>query len=422
MLERFFVLPTTVDRIRASWIADQIEQYVEWLAEHEYRPRSILRRVPLIVRFGEFARSHGASHFEELPSHVDAFAKDQIRKRLRPCSKQLARRRLHADITHPIQQLFRVALPDYSRDVHAGTVSQPFGSQAPQFFDYLQEQRGLKKATMRLYRDHLTTYEQYLRQAGIKDLTHLSTDAIEGFITWRSTQLSPTSLRGLCSALRLFFRYLYREQILDRDLSSAIEAPRAYRLSTIPRSIEWGKVREMLDSVDRRSALGKRDYAMLLLLVTYGLRAREVASLRLDDIDWRSERLQIPERKADHAATFPLSPIVGEALLDYLKSGRPRTTRREVFFRARAPRRPISHRVVSLRASYYLRKIGVEVHRPGSHTLRHSCAQHLLDADFSLKVIGDYLGHRSASSTEIYAKVAIEALREVALGDGEEIL
>ena len=234
MLERFFVLPTTVDRIRASWIADQIEQYVEWLAEHEYRPRSILRRVPLIVRFGEFARSHGARHFEELPYHVDAFAKDQIRKRLRPCSKQLARRRLHADLTHPIQQLFRVALPDYSTDVHAGAASQPFGSQAPQFFDYLQEQRGLKKATMRLYRDHLKTYEQYLRQAGIKDLTHLSTDAIEGFITWRSAQLSPTSLRGLCSALRLFFRYLYREQILDRDLSSAIEAPQAYRLATIP--------------------------------------------------------------------------------------------------------------------------------------------------------------------------------------------
>jgi site-specific recombinase XerD len=253
-------------------------------------------------------------------------------------------------------------------------------------------------------------------------LAGLCPAVLDGFIVASSGQLARGSLAGVCSALRLFLRYLYREEIIERDLSSLVEAPRDYRLSTIPRSISSQDVQRMLKSVDRRSPLGKRDFAMLLLLTTYGLRAREVASLTLDEIDWRDEKLAIPERKAGHAAVFPLSPLVGEALLDYLKHGRPKTTERSVFLYDRAPLGPITHRTVSLRATHYLRKSGVEVHRPGSHTLRHSCAQRLVDADFSLKIVGDYLGPRSPSSTEIYAKVGIEALREVALGDGEEIL
>jgi integrase len=178
----------------------------------------------------------------------------------------------------------------------------------------------------------------------------------------------------------------------------------------------------MLETADRRKPVGKRDYAILLLLVTYGLRAREVAALTLDDIDWRNERLKVLERKADHSTTYPLSSVVGDAILDYLSKGRPETSDRHVFFRAIAPYAPLTFSAVSACASRYLRKAGIAVSRPGSHTLRHTCVQRLVDAQFSLKMIGDYVGHRSAASTEIYAKVDIETLREVALGNGEEVL
>ncbi len=161
----------------------------------------------------------------------------------------------------------------------------------------------------------------------------------------------------------------------------------------------------------------------MLLLVTYGLRAREIAALTLDDIDWKRERLAIPERKAGHSTAFPLSAVVGEAILDYLRGMVvPTTTDRHVFFRAAAPKRPLGTAAVSSLARRYLLKAGVDVPRPGSHTLRHSAVQRLVDADFDLKTIGDFVGHRSPSSTEVYAKVAVEALREVALGDGEEVL
>ena len=177
----------------------------------------------------------------------------------------------------------------------------------------------------------------------------------------------------------------------------------------------------MLSVVERRMPVGKRDYAILLLLVTYGLRAREVAALMLDHIDWKRERLHVPERKADHATAYPLSTIVGDAIVDYLQHGRPKTTDRHLFFRMFAPQAPITNGAVSSRVAAYLLKAGIHVHRPGSHTLRHTCVQRLIDAEFPLKTIGDYVGHRSSQSTQIYTKVALASLREVAMGDGEAL-
>jgi integrase len=161
---------------------------------------------------------------------------------------------------------------------------------------------------------------------------------------------------------------------------------------------------------------------MLLLLVTYGLRAREVTALTLDDIDWKRERLAVPERKAGHSTAFPLSPVVGAALADYLQHGRPASSDRHVFFRAAAPIRPVGTAAISACARTYLLLAGIDVPRPGSHTLRHTCVQRLVDDGFTLKTIGDFVGHRSAKSTEVYAKVDVENLREVALGDGEQVL
>jgi site-specific recombinase XerD len=177
----------------------------------------------------------------------------------------------------------------------------------------------------------------------------------------------------------------------------------------------------MLDQVDRRTAVGRRDYAMLLLMATYGLRAREVAALTLDDIDWKRDRLHVRERKADHTTAYPLAPAIGEAIVDYLKNGRPGVESRELFWRHPAPQAPLTYVTVSTCAGKYLRKAGIPVSRPGSHTLRHACVQRLVDEGFPLKTIGDYVGHRAASSTMIYAKVQVDGLREVALGDGEDL-
>lgn len=422
MLERYFIRPDTVDRIRASWIGEPIERYVEWLTEHRYAPRNVFRRVPILVRFGQYAWERGARTWDQLPAHVDPFAQVWLREHGRNCKTKQARKKVAHEARSPVQQMLSLVVPGYCGTGRTRKNPEPFSDRAPGFFRYLREERGLRETSIHDYQHYLRALEAYLREIKLPHLSELSPVVLSAFVTETRGSLSKSTLTGLCSTLRVFLRYLYREGLTTCDLSRTVEGPQVYRLSNIPRSISWDEVRRMLEVIDRRAPLGKRDHAILLLLVTYGLRAREVADLTLDDIDWKRERLRVPERKAGHSTAYPLAPIVGEATVDYLQHGRPQTSDRHVFFRVLAPPEPYTYSAISGRVSHYLHKAGIQVSRAGSHTLRHACVQRLVDANFSFKIIGDYVGHRSIASTEVYTKVAIEALREVALGDGEDIL
>lgn len=421
MLENYYVRPTTADRIRSSWIASTIEQYVCWMAEQRYIPSSVLRRVPILVRFGEYARSHGACELAQLPDHVELFVQAWIRERARGKSSARARK-AGQEVRNPICQMLRLAVPGYVGPGRPHKPDNPFERQAPRFLAYLIEEKGLRPRSIKQYRFHLYQFAAYLKRIGIDDLTKLSPAVLSGFIAEYGPRVAWPTLRNACGTLRVFLRYLHREGVLGKDLSSLVEFPQSYRHAHVPRSIGWDQVEQVLAGIDRRSVCGKRDYAMLLLLATYGLRACEVATLTLDDIDWHNERLKIRDRKAGNTTTYPLSAVVGAAIVDYLKNARPTTTHREVFMRTAAPLAPIGHAAVVARAGHFIRKAGINVPRPGSHVLRHSCVQRLLNAHFSLKHIGDYVGHRNASSTQIYAKIAIEQLREVAIGDAEDVL
>lgn len=419
MLETYFVQPQTIDRIQASWIGAEVEVYTVWLARQGYSTRSVLRRVPLVIAFGEFARERGAAKVDDLPMHVAAFVSKRVAEHQGPRAGRVAD--LTKEVRGPIEQMLKVVVPGFQgtgRRHHP----DPFADAVPGFFEYLAAERGLRPASIRAYRHHLDRFAAHLTRVGA-EVAEVSPALLSAFVVDRSRAgLAKSTVRGTCGALKVFLRYAHRQGILASDLSETVEWPQVYRLSTIPRSISWAQVGEVLAGVDRRTPCGKRDYAILLLLVTYGLRGREVAALTLDDIDWRRERLAVPERKSGHSTAFPLSTVVGDALADYLGHGRPQAADRHVFFRAVAPVRPIGAAAVSCCARQYLLKAGVQVPRPGSHTLRHTAVQRLVDEGFSLKSIGDFIGHRSARSTEIYAKVDVERLREVALGDGEEVL
>ena len=422
MLERYYVRPVTVDRIRASWIAPAIEQYVSWLAEQRYASKTVSRRIPLLVAFGEFAKTRGATEFAQLADHLEPFVQTWVSEHARGKRSAQARKKIAEVVRNAVRQMLRLAIPGYIGRGRPHRPANPFEAQAPGFISHLTEEKGLRPRTLYQYRFHLYQFAAYLTRIGLKDLAYLSPTVLTGFIADYGPRVAWPTLRNACGSLRVFVRYLYRERVLAKDLSSLVEFPQSYRLSGIPRSIGWEQVEQVLSGIDRRSACGKRDYAMLLLLATYGLRGCEVAALTLDDIDWRNDRLKIRERKAGNSTTYPLSAVVGTAIVDYLKNGRPASKDRRVFLRTLAPLVPISSAAVSCRAAHYIRKTGIAVPRPGAHTLRHSCVQRLVNAKFSLKHIGDYVGHRNAASTQIYGKVAIEALREVAQGDGEEVL
>jgi len=419
VLDRYFVRPTTVDRIRASWIGDAIEQYVSRLAAQNYAPRSVFIRVPLLIQFGDSAQRGGAKTLAELPAHVEPFVNAWLER----CGRQYSAAQRQAAVRRvrgPIQQMLRLTVPQ-SRDGNA-TVSEPFADTAPGFFEFLRRDRGLREATLVQYRHYLRRFQDYLRKVDRPLEPDLPPARITAFITESGQSIDERSVQSLCSILKVFFRYLFRVSLMPRDLSKGIESPRRYRFANLPRSISWADVERMLQSVDRRNVVGRRDYAVLLLLTTYGLRGREVAALTLDDIDWKRNRLHVGGRKADHSTAYPLAPTVGDAILAYLKNGRPQTNLRAVFFEAYAPHNALSRVAVTMRAKHYLRKAGITVFRPGSHTLRHACVQRLVDSGLSFKTIGDFVGHRTPDATKIYAKVNLKALREVALGDGEEVL
>jgi site-specific recombinase XerD len=321
----------------------------------------------------------------------------------------------------PVEQLVRLTEDKFEWQARKRKPF-PFEKEAPGFLGHLINERGLARAAVRQYRGYVGLFEQYVAGIGLSKLGDLAPPMLTAFITERGQKYVRSSMTGLCSCLRVFLRYLYRERIHSKDLSVSVDGPKCYRLATVPRSISWPEVQRMLDSVDRRSANGKRDYAILLLFITYGLRAKDVASLTLDDIDWERNRLRVPDRKAGHSTAYPLSSTVGAALIDYLQHARPHSSHRHVFLRSLAPYAPCTNGGLSQLAGTYLRKAGITVRRAGSHTLRHTCVQRLVDAQFSLKSIGDYVGHASPDSTVIYTKVNVEALREVALGHAEEVI
>ena len=419
MLERYFIKPETIDRIRANWLGPHIERYVEWMDSEGYAARNVFRRVPMLCKFGEFVQLQGASDLASAATYVESFAAHWLKLHGKGCRTDAARHKIMEEARSPVRQLLNLILQGRVKPERQH-VSFPFQSEAPGFLQYLKEERGLQLSSVLHYRYDLRRFDAYL--AGVDAHLHeISPALLAAFVVAQAPELSRSGRRHLCGVMRVFLRYCHREGILNEELSAAVEMPQSYRLADIPRSITWDQVRILLQVIDRRTVRGRRDYAILLLLVTYGLRAHEIAKLTLDDFDWKQERFQVPARKAGHWSAYPLANVVAEAIIDYLQHGRPQTSDRHLFFRVLAPRLPITQAAVSSSVADYLRKAGIQVHRPGAHTLRHTCVQRLIDAEFPLKTIGDYIGHRSPQSTEIYSKVALSALREVAQGDGEAL-
>jgi integrase len=177
----------------------------------------------------------------------------------------------------------------------------------------------------------------------------------------------------------------------------------------------WATVRAFLDSIDRTTRLGFRDYTMFFFMATYGLRCCEIVALTLDAIDWRVDSLQVRSRKNGGPLVLPLTEDAGALLLNYLQHGRSASPRREVFLRMRAPAGAMKPTAVGEAFRGQIRKSGLEIPLQGPHCLRHSYAVHLLRLGTSLKSIGDLLGPRLAESTCMYLRLAIDDLREVAL-------
>jgi len=282
------------------------------------------------------------------------------------------------------------------------------------FEQYLRQERRLSPATLH---NTLPFVKRFLAERfgrGPVSLADVCPSDLHHFVLRQARSQSPGRAKLMVGALRSFFRFLYIRGEIVTDLAGTVPTVAAWRLSSVPKSIEPEQVERLLKSCNRRTATGRRDYAVLLLLARLGLRGGEVSALTLDDLDWGAGEISVRGKGSRHDR-LPMPQDVGEALVAYLHDGRPHGATRRVFLTSRAPVRQLAdQRTVGGIVSRTLARAGIRAPRRGAHLLRHSLAVRMLRRGASLAEIGEILRHRRLDTTTIYAKVDLTALRTLA--------
>ena len=293
--------------------------------------------------------------------------------------------------------------------------STPVELSVQEFEHYLRNERSLAEKTIVCYVPFVHGFLIDRFGDGSVTLSRLTGADVVRFVQRQAQRLHVKRAKLMTTSLRSFLRYArYRGDIVP-DLASVVPTVANWSMTAIPRAIPADAIRQLLASINQRTPMGRRDYAILLLLARLGLRASEVVSLELDDINWNGGYVNIHGKGGQHSA-LPLPTDVGAAIAAYLQHGRPRSSSRRVFLRAKAPIRGfLDQQAVGSLVRNTLAHAGVKSPTKGAHQFRHALATEMLSHGASLTEIGEVLRHRSPQTTMIYTKVDIEALRTLAL-------
>jgi site-specific recombinase XerD len=376
------------------------EDYRRELRERGYTERSAVNEVRQVARFSRWLQAGELSVSDLSAGRVEEFL-----------GWQRAVGRHRSQWSRP----GLVCLLDVLRELGVLAAGEPVRADSPAevllagFGRYLAAERGLAAGTVRGYVSHARRFLDGL-PAGTGLAGVCARDVIEAVLR-ESAAVSVSATQFYVAGLRSFLRFCFVERQVPVDLSQAALPVTGRRRSSLPRGIAKADARALLDSCDRRSALGRRDYAMLVTLLRLGLRAGEVARLRLDDIDWRAGELVV-RGKGARQDRLPLPAEVGRAIACYLRRGRPASGRREVFLQARAPFRPIAPGTVSSTVRRACRRAGMT--EVGAHRLRHTVACEMVAAGVPLADIAQVLRHHSLQTTALYGRVDLDRLRALA--------
>jgi len=387
-------------------LAAQIGAFATWASEQGYARYSRYRQVLLAACFSRWLGQQTVSARRASSEHASRYLHARAR-----------RVRLHNGDASVLKQFMdflrrRGVIPAEkmpSRRLH------PADHAAQAFEQYLFNERLLVRATVANYVPFIRGFLTDRFGHGPVRLSRLCAADVARYVQRQAPRLHLGRAKLLTTALRSFLHFArYRGDIVH-DLAAAIPPVANWAMPAIPRAIPSDAVRQLLASMNQRTATGRRDYAIVLLLARLGLRASEVAFLKLDDVDWKAGQLTVRGKRGQRTA-LPLPADVGGAIARYLQHGRPRSTSRRVFLRAKAP--SCSFRSASAIGSvvrHALVHAGVDAPTKGAHQFRHALATEMLRHGASLTEIGEVLRHRSPETTTIYAKVDLGALRTLAL-------
>jgi site-specific recombinase XerD len=399
------------DYVRAwhqgTLFAPYLDAFVGNLASQGFQPPMLREKLCAVTWFAEHLKRHGVQAIAEIKeTHVADFL-GQRGSQL-PSRRALRRSALRALLRHLEGKGVWTPEP----------VPTPVGP-VEDFYRSLADERGLRPASIQNYRHYVGRFLRHIGCDGSHEsLAALTAKDVDRFVVKVGPSYGRSAISTVCSSVRGLLRFLYRTGVLKTDLSLGVLMPRLYAFERLPCALPWETVKRIFDVVDTATPCGRRDLGILWLLVTYGLRPGEVEKLRLEDIDWRRDMIRVRRSKSGRPLKLPLTREVGEAILAYLKDGRPKAGHREIFLRAHAPYAPLHQRVGDV-VRIYLDKAGIESRRKGAYVIRHSFAVHLLRQGEPLKTITDLLGHADPHTAYQYTRLAVEDLHDVALPGAE---
>jgi len=411
MFEALFTYPAVVRRHREAPLAAERAAYLQGLGERGTARETVLGRARYCLWLAQELQRWPTEHRFRLPdveALATAWAAGQVARGRAVTARWPAAhcRAAAADFLQACGRLLPPSAPPPGR----------YDAQLEEFLTAQRQGPWASPATCRVRRWHLRRFLAYLERQGWA-LASLTAEHLDAYLQHTAQTWSRVSLRSVASALRAWLRHCEGRGWVRPGLAQVLLVPRVYRHEGLPLGPTWDQVGRLLAETAGPRPLALRNRALLCLLAIYGWRSGEVRRLRLDDIDWRRERIRVVRSKSGRPETLPLEPTVGEALAHYLRDGRPRSASRILFLTVRAPFRPLSAGALYHVVSHRLAPLGLPRQGRGPHALRHACARRLVDAGLSFQAVGDHLGHRSPDATRLYAKVDLTALRLVALED-----
>jgi len=408
--------PDYVQRYRESPHKARIDHVAESLVARRYRDAVVAQHLREWMRLTIYFDARAVL----LPSSVHAPAVQEYLAQRLPHGSASRRRVIRASARLLLETDERGHVRRRIASVAARPLGAWFEPAVRSYTRFGRQHRGLADRTVRKRAWQLGQFADFLEQAGVVTIAQIQASHVQRF----ATQLpgKPANRLTYGVTLRSFLRWAHLEGLLPTDLSAATISARHHRHTRFRDVLSADEITRLLTTVDRSSATGRRDYAVLVLAARYGLRPSDIRQLRLDDMQWREGVITIRQAKTGRPLVLPLLPDVLAALTAYLRDGRPATESRQLFIRHRAPFEPFAaaNNLASIMRTA-LRRAGL-AERPGRRGLylfRHTLATRMLAAECPIKTIGDVLGHVSSDTTMEYANIDLHALRRVALSEAE---
>jgi site-specific recombinase XerD len=405
MIVRFAPKPEELHRLRVGPLGPHIESFAALLSRHGYCRVNGWQKIKLVADLSRWLRRRRIRLRQLNERHTNAF--------LRARWKQISRK--GGDQITMCQLLGHLRTGRIISD-GSPVLRGDIDWMEQDFRNFLLQERALVPDSVDQYSAVMRRFLSHRFPNGKVRLKRLCAKDVSKFVLQDTATRGRRSAQLMATVLRGFLSFLFQRGRIAVNLAGAVPTVAGGRLSELPRFLEAEQVERVLRSCDRRRKVGKRDYAILLLLARLGLRAGEVANLTLDDIDWRTAELLI-RGKGARLDRLPLLEDVGQALTDYLRKGRPDCSSRRVFIQAQAPyvgfASPPNAICAIVRTA--LTRARIRTRHYGAHVLRHSLATRMLGQGASLVQIGQVLRHQQVQTTEIYAKVNLNALRALAL-------